>query len=200
MRSRFRGVIRIRILGWRPQRSRPFIAAAERAGKDMRTITLPRYWSYKRGRDEVLASIPTSNIAPAQANEVMKKVNRCSDSVCMRNILVETLRSISTNNATVGADCMSIMLPDPHLLRADIEFIIGSSGDSHGPVYSPWVITPEYVHEPSVLFGGWEIHSGPWTIYLKDVFRGFAAWANQTRPKHPRSKGGRARDSSSKKM
>src|SRR5215475_6489901 len=156
----------------------------------MRTITLPRYWSYKRGRDEVLARIPTSNLAYAQAEEVMKKLNRCSDSVSMRNILVETVRSIGTKNATVGADCMSIMLPEPHLLRADIEFIIGSSGDSQGgPVYSPWVITPEYVHEPSVLFGGWEIHSGPWTIYLKDVFRGFAAWANQTRPKRPRSRG-----------
>ncbi len=73
----------------------------------------------------------------------------------MRNILVETVRSISATNATVGADYMSIMLAEPHLLRADIEFIIGSSGDSHGgPVYSPWVITPR-VRSRAVSLARW---------------------------------------------
>ena len=201
LRSRFEPEIRrsrtsefgLLIAGWkwglrrRPQRLRPFMVVVAWDGKKMNSTPLPRYWSYKRGRDEALARIPRSNMAYAQAEEVMKKVNRCSDSVSMRNIPVETIRSISTKNATVGADCMSIMLPEPQLLRADIEFIMGSSGDSDGgPVYSPWVIAPDYVHEPSVLFGGWEIHSGPWTIYFKDVFRGFAARAEQARPKRPR--------------
>jgi len=117
---------------------------------------------------------------------VMKKVTRCSDDVSIRNVLVETVRSMSTTNAVVGADCMTIMLPPPQLLRAEIEFIVSSPDSSHGPVYSPWVITPSYVHKPSILFGGWEIHSGPWTIYLKDIVRGFAAWAKQRRPKRPR--------------
>jgi hypothetical protein len=152
----------------------------------MITKTLPRYWWHERGRDEVLACIPASNIGHAQAEQVMKRVTRCSDDVGIRNILVDTVRSMSTQNATVGADCMSIMLPPPHLLRGEIEFIVGSSDFSNEAVYSPWVITPGYVHMPSILFGAWEVHSGPWTIYLKDVMRGFAASAKQIRPKRPR--------------
>jgi hypothetical protein len=180
------------IAGWKwaqrrkPQSPKPFIAAVNRVGKDMRTTILPRHWSYQRGRDEVLAGIPLSNMSRAQAEEVMKKVTQCSDDVGIRNILVETIRSMSAKNAAVGADCMSIMLPPPQLRRAEIEFILGSSDVDHGPVYSPWVVTPGYVHKPSILFGGWEIHSGPWTIYLRDVVRGFAAWAEQVRPKSPR--------------
>ena len=182
------------ITGWKwaqrrkPKYPDPFVAVVEWDGDHMITETLPRYWWYERGRDEVLARIPTSNMGHAQAVQVMKRVNRCSDDVSIRNILVETVRSISTENASVGADCMSIMLPPPHLHLAEIEFIVGSSDPFH-EVYSPWVITPGYVHMPSILFGGWEVHCGPWTIYLKDVVRGFAAWAKQARPKRPRLSG-----------
>lgn len=180
------------IAGWKwaqkkkPKRPKPFVVVVDWAGEDMIAKTLPRYWSYERGRDEVLACIPSLNIGRAQAERVMQKVTRCSDDVSIRNVLVETIRSISSKNAAVGADCMSIRLPPPQLLHAEIEFIVGSSDFSHGPVYSPWVITPGYVHKPSILFGGWEIHSGPWTIYLRDIVRGFAASAKQIRPKRPR--------------
>jgi hypothetical protein len=172
--------------GSKPKSPKPFVTVLEWKGKNMTTIALPRYWYYARGRDEVLGRIPASNMSLVQAKEVMKKLNQCSDDVSMRNILVQTIQSTSAENAAVGADCMSIMLPPPQLLRAEIEFILGSSDDSGGPVYSPWVVTPGYVHKPSILFGGWEIHDGPWTIYLKDVFRGFAVHAKQPRPKRPR--------------
>jgi hypothetical protein len=179
------------ITGWKwAQRRKPkipetFVAVVEWVRDHMTTETLPRYWWHERGRDEVLTCIPASNIGRAQAEEVMRKVTRCSDEVSIRNVLVETVRSMSTENALVGSDCISIMLPPLHLLRAEIEFVVGSSDFSH-EVDSPWVITPDYVHMPSVLFGGWEIHSGPWTIYLKDVVRGFAAWAKKTRPNRSR--------------
>lgn len=180
------------ITGWKwpqrrkPKRPEPFIAVVQWAVDHMIMETLPRYWWYERGRDEVLTCIPASNMGRVQAEQVMKRVTLCSDDVSIRNILVETIRSMSTVNTIIGADCMSIMLPPPQLLRAEIEFIAGSSDLSSGPVYSPWVITPGYVHKPSILFGGWEVHCGPWTIYLKDVMRGFAAWAKQIRPNRPR--------------
>ncbi|MFZ1006100.1 MAG: hypothetical protein WAN65_04655, partial [Candidatus Sulfotelmatobacter sp.] len=180
------------LAGWKWTRRRklkrpePFVALLYWAGDRMITKTLPRYWWYERGRDEVLIPIPASNMGYARAEQVMKSVTQCADDVSMRNVLVETVRSMSTENATVGADCMSIMLPPPQLCRAEIEFIVGSSDSPYGEVYSPWVITPGYVHKPSILFGGWEIHDGPWTIYLKDVVRGFAAWAKQPRPRRPR--------------
>lgn len=147
------------ITGWKwgqrrkPKRPEPFVAVVQWAGDHMITETLPRYWWYERGRDEVLACIPAPNIGHVRAEQVMKSVSRCSDDVSIRNILVETVRSMSTGNTTVGADCMSIMLPPPQLLRAEIEFIVGSPDLFH-EVYSPWVITPGYVHRPSILFGG----------------------------------------------
>ena len=181
----------ILVTGWKwpqrkkPKRAEPFVATVRWNGDHMATETLPRYWRYVRGRDELLACIP-ANIEHHRAEEVMKSLNQCSDSVSMRNILIETIRSISGENATVGPDCMSIMLTPPNLLLAEIEFVFSGSGLSHGEVYAPWVITPGYVHAPSILFGGWEIHDGPWTIYLKDDVRGFAPWAIQKRPKRPR--------------
>lgn len=52
-------------------------------------------------------------------------MTQCADDVSVRNVVVETVRSMSSENATVDADCMSIMLPPPELCRAEIAFIVG---------------------------------------------------------------------------
>jgi len=183
--------VEVLISGWKwGQRSKgrrpePFVAALLWNGERMVTHIPPRYWWFKRGRDEALGALPVSNMSRLRLEELMKRVTRCSDDIGIRDVLVEATRAVSAENAMVGEDCMSIMIPPPHLRRVEIEFISGGRNSPHGEVYSPWVITPNYVHRPSVLFGGWEIHSADWTFYLKDDVRGFAAWAKQTRPKWP---------------
>ena len=183
--------VELLIAGWRwgrrkrPQRPQPFVAALYWNGNSMATMIPPRYWWFKRGRDEALGALPKANMGRVRLQEVMKQVNQCSTDVEMRDVLARTVRETSVENPTVGKDCMSVMIPPPHRRCVEVEYLPADQATPRGVAYSPWVITPSYIHRPSVLFGGWEIHSEGWTIYLKDEFRGFAAWALQTRPRRP---------------
>lgn len=180
----------------------PFIAEMKWAGGHLTTAIPPRYWWYwQRGG---LVWCPDLNMPAGSPEEVMANIKKCRTVPCISNALVDAVRLIAKTNNTVGENCMTISLPPPQNVRAEIEFVpqaehsgviknrvTGEVRKGPFPVaYSPWIVGPAFVSPPAVMVNGWNFFIGPWHVSVNAPQREagglLAALSSQVRPQRPK--------------
>ena len=183
-------------------RPTPFVAEVKWSQGHLTTAIPPRYWWYEH--PAALTWCPDSNMPSRTAKAVKGNIGTCRDAPCITNTLVDAVRLIAKTNSTVGENCMTIWLPPPQYLCAEIEFIPQSEHTavlkhrvadevSVGPfpiAFSPWIVGHAFVSKPSLTVGGMNFSLGPWRVAMKAPEREFHgihfAWSSQHRPRRPR--------------
>jgi hypothetical protein len=112
--------------------------------------------------EAIITGAPAANVSQEQLEKLTKALrNKEPDET--ESIISEFIQDISTNNLTVGSDCISILIPSPseaHLKSVRVRFIPKSEHLAYKPqisedqikiAYSPWVIGPRMVCPPAML-------------------------------------------------
>jgi hypothetical protein len=127
---------------------------------------LPRYWDW--GRTIQLGSVG------GDAGDAKRAALSTFGSASVRNqndcesILVECVRAVSKDSATVGADCMSVVLSRQGHVR--VRFLPDPDNDSEQVAYTPWILAPGTILPPLVLAGELpRLSAGPFLVEFDRV-------------------------------
>ena len=172
----------------------------------------PRHWYWKNGlyltahpgllfetMDKMMTRLRTEVPRKCAGQPIEKTISLAEE------ILVDAVRSVSSNNKQVGPNCMSVALFPPHrspLARVtfypqDVHLACVTGSDFKSPplsaAYTPWIIGPNIIHQPSVHVGpgSWDIPVGEFTVQLNGPHSpqmGLHAMSSQQRPPRPSRK------------
>jgi hypothetical protein len=134
-----------------------------------------RYWYFPN--KIALDNTPEGYLVKNKAIQVLDKLYRAKIDES-EDFLVNTVREVSSNNPTsVGANCISILLPPPTLFPIRIRFLPAiphiatftrNNLKSYIPVaFTPWIISPWLVCSPSVMVGSSYLQVGPHKIIIE---------------------------------
>lgn len=82
--------------------------------------------------------------------------------------MVDCLREVAGKAPSVGADCMTIVIPSPKTSRSVASRYVpsnGSHGEALSQVFTPWVVAPQAIVFPTILNGfDMEVPDAPFTF------------------------------------
>lgn len=156
---------------------------------------LPRCWYWKPGAQFLASPEGNSNLSLAELGQLAQKMRQLTGAQFEQTI-VDAIRMVAARNPSVGPNCMSILLAPPQLSAlVRVTFFpqevhpaqfIGSNfvSPEYPAAFSPWVIGPNLISQPSVLIGeGWELHMGQFTVQLGGFGVGpISGMSSQRRP------------------
>jgi hypothetical protein len=170
---------------------------------------LPRYWYFKHRT--LFQSSPIGNMPKAERDKMFDRLRNSAPSrtgeeaaATVEQATVDAVRSVSTSNAYVGPNCMSVLLAPPHyraLIRISFfpqeqhtaQLVSTTAPPATLPAaFSPWIVGRGWMEKPSVRVGqATSEELGPFTIAYSGPsmpcpVKGLIfAQSSQTRPPRP---------------
>ena len=131
-------------------RVRPFLNLYTYDGKAgaFTSHELPRYWEWHRRTSLGHVGV----YAPEKAEVMSGLAGGVKDQDDAESLLVECLRTVSSRDSGVGADCISVVM-SPYGDDARVRFLPDPGNDQGQVAYTPWIIGPGAIVPPQVMWG-----------------------------------------------
>lgn len=147
---------------WNFARARPVLWRMDNyvVPRLLRAGYLPRYWGWEN-RKLHLAVAPTSNISQTNGAQLASRLKRTNGAAEVEECLINFIGSTASKNPLVGADCMVVRLPHPNSDRTVTCRYVPFNQDEDSLAYTPWVVAPDVVVQPTIFGENLEVPSGP---------------------------------------
>lgn len=170
----------IQIVGWqwgRGKRPRPFLSSIQK--RENTSAFILTHSVRHLGRNFFVAVSPEANTHFIGKPSLLASLRgiKCADDA--ERALAKAIHEASLRTPLIGPNCMSILLPPPHLRQARIRYIgapafaqLISASDparrlTFPAAFSPWVIGPGLIHAPSIISGGFTDNVGGFEVRLE---------------------------------
>jgi hypothetical protein len=108
---------------------------------------LPRYWEWHRRSSLGHVGV----YAPEKAEVMNALAGGGKDQDDVESMLVECIRSVSSRDPGVGADCICVVMSPDSDIR--VRFLPDPTNDQGQVAYTPWIIGPGAIVPPQVMWG-----------------------------------------------
>jgi hypothetical protein len=163
---------------------------------------LPRYWHWTHDARFIASPEGHKNLSVAELEALAGRLRQLPPDIKSRGYeqtIVDAIRTVSARNQYVGPNCMSIVLAPPHLnpfvrvrffpQENHVARLVAPTfvSPEYPAAYSPWIIGPGIVMQPTVRIGqGWEVAIGSFKVLLDGIGTGaISGMSSQRRPSRP---------------